>query len=73
MTETCGIISLENDRKGPRNTGSTGTVVAGVECQIVGVETQKPLPPKHLGEIWARGANMMQGNVYCRVSWFVID
>ncbi|KAE9445882.1 hypothetical protein C3L33_22232, partial [Rhododendron williamsianum] len=61
MTETCGIISLENDRKGPRNTGSTGTVVAGVECQIVGVETQKPLPPKHLGEIWARGANMMQG------------
>ncbi|KAF7153884.1 hypothetical protein RHSIM_Rhsim01G0211500 [Rhododendron simsii] len=61
MTETCGIISLEDDRKGPRNSGSAGTVVAGVECQIVGVESQKPLPPKHFGEIWARGANMMQG------------
>ncbi|XP_058191371.1 probable CoA ligase CCL7 [Rhododendron vialii] len=61
MTETCGIISMEDDRKGPRNSGSAGTVVAGVECQIVGVETQKPLPPKHFREIWARGDNMMQG------------
>ncbi|KAI8573576.1 hypothetical protein RHMOL_Rhmol01G0288300 [Rhododendron molle] len=61
MTKTCGIISMEDDRKSLRNSGSVGTVVAGVECQIISVKTQKPLPPKHLGEIWARGANMMQG------------
>uniref|UniRef100_A0A2C9V8E9 AMP-dependent synthetase/ligase domain-containing protein n=1 Tax=Manihot esculenta TaxID=3983 RepID=A0A2C9V8E9_MANES len=61
MTETCGIISVENPKEGTRLSGSTGVLVPGVESQIVSVDTSKPLPPYEIGEICLRGANMMQG------------
>lgn len=61
LTESCGIVSLENAYDGVRHSGSAGTLVPGVESRIVGVDTMKSLPPTELGEIWIRGPNMMQG------------
>ncbi|PPD78809.1 hypothetical protein GOBAR_DD24272 [Gossypium barbadense] len=61
MTETCGVVSMENTSVGVRNTGSTGMLVSNVEAQIVCTQSLKPLPPKKFGEIWVRGPNMMQG------------
>ncbi|KAJ1384065.1 AMP-dependent synthetase/ligase [Sesbania bispinosa] len=61
MTETSGIVTMENPRVGIRHTGSAGKLVSGVEAQIVSVDTHMLLPPRQLGELWVRGPNMMQG------------
>lgn len=61
LTESCGIVSLDNPNEGLRHTGSTGGLVAGVESKIISVDKMKALAPNQLGEIWIRGPNMMQG------------
>ena len=64
MTEACGDISLANPKEESHLSCSTGTLLSGVECQIVSMDTLQPLPPNQLGEIWFRGPNMMQGWVF---------
>ncbi|CAH9136044.1 unnamed protein product [Cuscuta epithymum] len=61
MTESCGVISYENSSIGKRNSGSAGILSPGVEAVIVNVSNHQRLPPGQLGEIWARGPNMMKG------------
>ncbi|CDP06777.1 unnamed protein product [Coffea canephora] len=61
VTETCGIISIEDVKTGPPHSGSTGVLFPGVECKILDVDTAEPLPPFQKGQILVRGQNMMQG------------
>nr|KAJ0199441.1 hypothetical protein LSAT_V11C600315830 [Lactuca sativa] len=64
MTETTAAISMGSPiiEHGVFS-GSTGRLLPGIEAQIVSLHTNnhKSLPPNHIGEMWVRGASMMQG------------
>jgi long-chain acyl-CoA synthetase len=58
LTETSPVLTL-NPAKG-RQPGTVGTPIPGVEIKIID-EEEKPLPVGTVGEICARGANIMRG------------
>ncbi|CAN1252961.1 Probable CoA ligase CCL7, partial [Linum perenne] len=39
MTETCAIVAVENPQLPPRNSGAAGRLAAGVESQIISVDS----------------------------------
>ena len=60
MTETCGAISQANGEAFLANSLASGQVLPMVDVQIVD-EDGKALPIGDVGEIWAKGATLMEG------------
>jgi long-chain acyl-CoA synthetase len=56
----CGPVLTVNPPRGRRKIGSVGPAIPEVELRIVD-EAGRPLPPGEVGEIVARGPNVMQG------------
>jgi long-chain acyl-CoA synthetase len=60
LTEAAPILTVER-LADERKEGSVGTAIPGVELTILHPETDEPMPPGEVGEICARGANVMLG------------
>jgi acyl-CoA synthetase (AMP-forming)/AMP-acid ligase II len=60
MTETCGAISQANGEAFLANPSASGQILPMVDVQIVG-DDGEVLPAGKVGEIWAKGATLMQG------------
>ncbi len=50
-----------NPLEGTQKTGSIGVPLPDTECQLVDVDTGRPLPPGSTGELLVRGPQVMQG------------
>ncbi|KAJ0088894.1 hypothetical protein Patl1_32188 [Pistacia atlantica] len=61
VTEASGTVCMENPREEAALSGTSGTLVPGVESQILTLETMNPLSPNQIGEILLRGPTMMKG------------
>ncbi|KAL2628773.1 hypothetical protein R1flu_013459 [Riccia fluitans] len=60
MTETTGLVGVNECRPDLSHFGSTGTLVSNMEAKIVDISTGKALLPYEQGEIWVRGPNVMK-------------
>ena len=60
MTETCGAISQANGEAFLANPSASGHILPMVDVQITGEDGQA-VPIGEVGEIWAKGATLMQG------------
>jgi long-chain acyl-CoA synthetase len=69
MTETAPLLTswtreqlrFEGDEKVVRRLASCGRQIPGVEVRVVDIETGRDVKPGEVGEIIARGANVMKG------------
>lgn len=60
MTETCGAISQANGEAFLANPSASGQILPMVDVQISN-EAGEALPVGEVGEIWAKGATLMEG------------
>jgi acyl-CoA synthetase (AMP-forming)/AMP-acid ligase II len=61
MTETGPALHLTPDASDKLRAGTVGPCVPNTECQVVDPVTMEAMGPGELGEIWARGAQVMRG------------
>jgi thioester reductase-like protein len=61
LTETSPVTHINPDEREKIKPGSVGRCVRNTECQIVDIETEKPLGFHEQGELWIRGPQVMKG------------
>ena len=61
LTETSPITHINPDEREKIKSGSVGPCIRNTECQIVDIETEKPLGFHEQGELWIRGPQVMKG------------
>lgn len=61
LTETSPVTHLNPDEREKIKPGSVGPCIINTECQIVDIETEKPLSFHQQGELWIRGPQVMKG------------
>jgi acyl-CoA synthetase (AMP-forming)/AMP-acid ligase II len=61
MTETGPALQITPDAPDKIKPGTIGPSVPNTECQVVDPVTRESLAPGQLGEIWARGPQVMKG------------
>lgn len=61
LTETSPMTHINPDEREKIKPGSVGRCIRNTECQIVDIETEKPLGVREQGELWIRGPQVMKG------------
>ena len=61
LTETSPVTHINPDEREKIKSGSVGPCMINTECQIVDIETDKPLGFHQQGELWIRGPQVMKG------------
>jgi thioester reductase-like protein len=61
LTETSPVTHINPDEQEKIKPGSVGLCLRNTECQIVDIETEKPLGFHEQGELWIRGPQVMKG------------
>lgn len=61
LTETSPMTHVNPDEREKIKPGSVGRCIRNTECQIVDIETGKPLGFHEQGELWSRGPQVMKG------------
>ncbi len=61
LTETSPMTHMNPDEREKIKPGSVGLCMRNTECQIVDIETEKPLGLHEQGELWIRGPQVMKG------------
>lgn len=58
------VTTYTPDERDKIKPGSVGQCLSHVECQIVDVDTQKPLGFNQIGELWVRAPQIMKGYLH---------